>query len=385
MLLHVVCRASFGLAGETGLALALAAGLSGCHASRHSEADATPSLKAEASMEAGARPTASAEKNAADTGADAPADAPDDASESGDAPSPDEWGLLTLHEGYGDLVRVADQTVLLGCHKLRILDADLMSGREVAAPDVDFCPPHQPYVCGVHDRAIVLRPLFSSEIGYEVDVDTGKRHPEPDAGPFARGCDRDELGRSSGNVVLRDGTDVVSFGESGGVRLLDPKTHATLWEYSLPSRLLGPMLVHRGDGEEVVALRGGLAGDRVRLADGGWSFLMLYPQEIRFFAKGAPPIPLWTGKVRGKLELVGDKLREFWVVQAGDTQAPCNPKNGSYELSLSTRGSVVLEARYMGASGATSSPTVIQPDPSRRSYTANVSAHWFEQSCGGMQ
>jgi hypothetical protein len=378
-----VGRASFGSACEAGLALALAlalaAGLLGCH-SQHSDADASaPSLKAEAgdarpSVQSPlARPTASAE---------AASDAPYDASETGDAPSPDEWGLLTRHEGYVDLVRVADQTVLLGCHTLRILNADLMSGRDVAAPDVDLCAPHDAYVCGVHDRAIVFRSPASPESGYEVEVDTGKRHPEPEAGLFAHGCDRDEVGRSSGNVVLRDGTDVVPFGQ-GGVRLLDSKTHATLWEYSLPSGLLAPILVHRGDGEEVVALRGGLAGSPVRWPDGGRSYPMLYPNEIRFFAKGAPPTPLWTGKVRGKLELLGDKLREFWVVQAGDTQAPCNPKNGSYELSLSTRGSVVLEARYMGASGSTSTPKVITLDPSRRSYTANLSAEWFEQSCGG--
>jgi hypothetical protein len=377
MLGNVVGRASFGSTRETGLALALATGLLGCHSQRSDADAATPSLKSPPT-----RPTASAEKDAAsDTAADAPDDAPDDASESGDAPSPDEWGLLTRHEGYADLVRVADQTVLLGCHMLRILDADLMSGRDVAAPDVDVCSPHD-YVCGVHGRAIVFRAFRSSDSGYEVEVDTGKRHPESDAGPFAHGCDRDEFGGSSGDVVLRDGTAVVPR-EQGGVRLVDPKTHATLWEYSLPSHLLAPILVHRGDGEEVVALRGGREGDPVNRPDGSSSSPMLYPNEILFFAKGAPPIPLWTGKVRGKLEVVGDKLREFWVVQAGETLAPCNPKNGSYELSLSTRGSVVLEARYMGASGATSTPKVITLDPSRQSYTANVSAHWFDQSCGG--
>ncbi len=288
--------------------------------------------------------------------------------------------LAARHEGFRDARRVGSRLVLVGCHKLRILDTDLEKGRDVPAPDVSDkgC---RPLVAGVADGALVLR----GKAPRAVDIETGKTHAlAANAAPSADGAPDEGASYDSGDAgvtrlvrhprtewhvwQLVTGKDALySYGPDGLVRAADPRTLEVVWEY-------GTGLDVQGEGMNTpVPVLWTLNGEEILVASGRSA---AGHDGILLFHHGAAATPLWVGTVHGQVK--GATGEGDHVHAAGHTAT--TDKAGVYSLDVATRGTLLVVGDACGA-GCDLSTEAVELQPGHGPYKVDLTVSVHDQAC----
>jgi len=339
-------------------------------------------------------------------------------------PSRGELGVLARYPGFRHVDAVAGTLVLWDCDDahhfmLRILDADLLHGRDVATGQGcssatvvdDLLVVGSTAAAGargvaVHIPSGVVEPYFPT--------DGGQRH-EPDA---TRKSGRLVIGKTVYRSPLRmdeqleEILDTADYGMPDGVAAFDAETKHRTWHAlrgvtSAPAASEGTLVVRMPDSlaeldprtGEVLWEHGapGNAPDLVSFSvNGADGFAILEcektpscewraPQELGLvlYARGAPADPPWTGKVFGTVTDIGKghgRPYKNLRVMAG-TQQTKTDAHGKYELTLTTRGTITVDTEVGLGAGSSPDTEMVLVTPGHGDYKIDLRVGYFNQAC----
>jgi hypothetical protein len=275
-------------------------------------------------------------------------------------------------------VTVDGQVVLVGCDGVRVMSEDLATGKDIAVPDLHACA--SDILCTTREHAVVFerraRSIWQPGPRFAIDVRTGRR-TEHVAAPS---CDLMNSCSGGDACFTVDGGDVGQTLPQGGVRIVEPNGGRVVWEYHAPRGV--PRLLHSGK-REVLSVAAGATFAWTNEHQKQLPPRTLFPREVMLFRRGDPPVPLWTGTVRGRVVVgyeAGGVRTESWTVVVGGAETGCD-LHGRFEAPLSTRGIITVEPRYDSACSCTTEPHAVELTPGTDVISVDLHAYAFEQAC----
>jgi len=328
-------------------------------------------------------------------------------------PSRTELGVLARYPGFTNAAEIAGRVVLWGCDAarhttLRILDPDLLDGRDIATRTTCVS------TTVVGDMLVIGgTALATSAVAVRIPSGAVEPYVAADGGPKLESAVRSEPTEAVlGATVYRgvrssedeNGHYDSEDGVNDGIGAFDGATHRRIWralwgdgsrpvtsEGTVVVRMVNALVELDPTTGQVLWERGVPGGGDIVpfTVDGADGFVIteLLPSghtELVLYRRGAAADAAWTGKIYGTVVDIGKnghgRPYANLLVTAG-SQRTKTDAHGKYELMLTTRGTVTVDTEVQLGSGSHPDRKLVEVAAGHGDYEVDLRVGYFDQAC----